>query len=98
MTIPKTIKVGGTVYRICVTDQLYNHNECYGEMNLADQIIRIRPCGEDTMCVTLMHEILHAVNYFLGYTEHNEKQIDELANAIYMVIKDNPKIFENNKK
>lgn len=29
----------------------------------------------------------------LGYTEHDEKKVDELANVLHMVILDNPAVF-----
>lgn len=29
----------------------------------------------------------------LGYTEHDEKKVDELANVLHMVILDNPTVF-----
>ena len=40
-----------------------------------------------------LHEMLHGIYDFLGYTEHDEKHIDELANALHMIIKDNQGIF-----
>ena len=40
-----------------------------------------------------IHEMLHGIYSFLGYCEHDEKKIDELASALYMVIKDNPEMF-----
>ncbi len=42
-----------------------------------------------------LHEMIHAIYDFLGYSEHDEKKIDELANALHMVIKDNPEMFES---
>lgn len=41
----------------------------------------------------LLHEMLHGVFEFLGYKNHDEKRIDELANALHMVILDNPELF-----
>lgn len=98
MNIPKFVKIGGTKYRVEVTDQFTTGSDSLGEMNMRDQVLRVRPCGTDSMFVTLIHEILHAIWYFNGYTEHDEKQIDELANALYMVVKDNPRMFESEKR
>lgn len=39
------------------------------------------------------HELVHAILDHLGYRNHNEKKVDEMANALYMVIRDNPKMF-----
>lgn len=41
-----------------------------------------------------LHEMLHGIFDHLGYVNHDEKKIDELANALYMVIQDNPEVFE----
>ena len=41
----------------------------------------------------LLHEMMHGIFDFLGYKDHDEKQIDELANALHMIILDNPEIF-----
>jgi predicted metal-dependent peptidase len=42
-----------------------------------------------------LHEVVHAILSHLGYCEHEEKKVDELANVLHMVIKDNPTIFES---
>jgi len=38
--------------------------------------------------------MFHGIFEHLGYNEHDEKLIDGLANALYMIIEDNPKMFE----
>lgn len=35
----------------------------------------------------------HPMLDHLGYTEHDEKKVDELANVLHMVILDNPAVF-----
>ena len=40
-----------------------------------------------------LHEMIHGMLDFLGYKEHDEKRVDELANVLHMVILDNPEIF-----
>ena len=37
--------------------------------------------------------MLHAIFHGLGYRDHDEKKIDELAQALYAVIVDNPEMF-----
>ena len=41
------------------------------------------------------YPIYSVIGYYAnrGYTEHDEKQVDELANALYMVIQDNKSLF-----
>ena len=43
----------------------------------------------------MIHEMIHGMLDFLGYCEHDEKKVDELANVLHMVILDNPEIFES---
>jgi len=40
-----------------------------------------------------MHEVVHAIHDNLGYCEHNEKTIEELARAFYALVQDNPAMF-----
>ena len=94
MNIPKKVKVGGKTYHVEITDRLsmgtvYFSGECvYGDLK-----IRIIPQAEQKMQADFLHELLHAVYAHLGYTDHYEKHIEELAEALYMVIQDNPKVF-----
>ena len=94
MKIPEKVKIGGKIYSVTITDRLdmgsVNYN---GEICYRDLVIRICPCAEGNMEACLVHEIMHGIFAHLGYTEHDEKQIDELANALYMVIQDNPEMF-----
>ena len=53
---------------------------------------------EDYIVVTesledILHEMIHGMLDHLGYTEHDEKKVDELANVLHMVILDNPAVF-----
>lgn len=40
-----------------------------------------------------IHEMVHAIYFGLGYRDHDEKRVDELANALHSVIVDNPDVF-----
>lgn len=95
MKIPKQIKVGGKVYKVETTDRLNLGNVHYsGEVDYVNLVIRICPNAKGKMESDFLHEMFHAIHDFLGYTRQDEKKIDELANALYMVIQDNPEIFE----
>ena len=65
-----------------------------GEIVYPDLVIRICPSAKGKMEVDFLHEMLHGIFSHLGYVDHDEKKIDELANALYMVIQDNPQMFE----
>ena len=39
---------------------------------------------------TVWHEVVHALFYLQGSTEHDEQMVDALATGICMVLRDNP--------
>lgn len=96
MKIPEKIKIGGKIYKVEITDRLDLGSVNYsGEINYKNLIIRICPSAQGKMESDFLHEMCHAIYDHLGYKEHDEKKIDELANAMYMIIQDNPKTFSD---
>ena len=94
MKIPKQLKVGGKTYMVEQTSNLkLGEYNCSGEIDYKDLEIRILPTVIDRMEASFIHEMVHAIYDHLGYKEHDEKEVDELANALHMVIKDNPQVF-----
>jgi hypothetical protein len=66
----------------------YNAETLFRELK-----INIRPMAREQMERTFLHEIFHAFFDNLGYKQHDEKLIDELAGALYAFIRDNPAVF-----
>ncbi|MFV0351213.1 MAG: hypothetical protein ACK5JF_02730 [Oscillospiraceae bacterium] len=96
MNIPNRLKVGGKTYTVEQTEQISIGENYLGETIYTDLAIRLLPSMANGMLeVTFLHEMLHAIFNHLGYVNHNEKKIDELANALHMVIVDNPDIFKS---
>lgn len=94
MNIPKSVKVGGKVYKVIITDKLESGTENYtAEIDYRKVEIRITNTTKQRMEADFTHELVHALLDNLGYSNHDEKEVDEMANALYAVIKDNPKIF-----
>ena len=94
MTIPKTLKIGGKIYTVEITDQLYlGRAGCTAEVLYDELVIRIAPQAIGKMKADLMHEMMHAIYDNLGYKEQDEKHIEEIAQALYAVVVDNPKMF-----
>jgi hypothetical protein len=99
MRIPKTVKVGGFNYSVTITDNFVSgSNNCCGEIDLRAQTIKILPRETDGMNKSFIHELIHAINSFNGNYVEDEKQVDEMANALYMVIQDNPEMFHVKQK
>jgi len=96
MKMPDKVKIGGLTYAVNLTDVLHNGAGFDGEIHYDKCEIRIRPQGEARMQLILCHEVLHGVYEHLGYSNHDEKQIDELARALYALVVDNPELFNGN--
>lgn len=94
MTIPKKIKIGGKTYRVEITNKLdLGSSNMSAEIDYCSLTIRVTPQAKEKMESDFLHEVVHGVLDFLGYRNHDEKKVDELAQALYMVIKDNPGMF-----
>jgi len=93
MNIPKKVKIGGLKYTVKISNNLANEG-ALGKISYSGLQIELQKAKLQNMHATLLHEILHGIYYHLGYTEHDEKKIDELANALYALIVDNPTIFK----
>lgn len=97
MKIPKTVKIGGKVYTVEITNKLDLGNvNVSAEILYNDLVIRVSPQAQGKMEADFLHELIHGIYDHLGYKEHDEKRVDELAQALYMVIVDNPDIFDAN--
>lgn len=94
MRIPDTVKIGGKHYSVIRTENLHLGAAYHSaEVDYFEQEIRLRKRNDEGEKVDFLHEIMHCIMDFLGYAEHDEKQIDEIANALYMMITDNPEMF-----
>lgn len=94
MMIPEKLKIGAKVYGVEITNKLDLGNINYsGEISYTDLVIRICPNAQAKMEADFLHEMVHGMFDHLGYSEHDEKKVDELANVLHMVIQDNPEIF-----
>lgn len=98
MNIPEKLKIGGKIYTVERTEKLTIGDRYMGECIYSTLSIRIVPSAPRMEEVTFLHEMVHAIFNHLGYTNHSEKKIDELANALHMIIVDNPDIFSYDKE
>lgn len=95
MKIPEKVKIGGKTYTVEITSKMdLGINNVSAEILYNDLVIRISPQAEQKMQADFLHEVVHGIFDHLGYTNHDEKKVDELAQSLYMVIQDNPQIFE----
>ena len=93
MKIPEKVKIGGLIYTVEVTERLSLGVDCAGEIIYSELAIRVRPAAQAGMEQTFIHELTHAIYEFLGYRNHDEKQVDEFASVLHALITDNPGLF-----
>lgn len=95
MTIPKKVKIGGMVYAVEITDKLdLGAANVSAEIDYRDLVIRISPQAQGKMEADFMHELMHGILDHLGYKDQDEQRVEALAQALYMVMQDNPDLFE----
>lgn len=90
MHIPNRIKIGGLTYTVKQVEKVSRDDNEAGLIVTEDQSIELRKGKPDFMHITLLHEIIHGINMELP-----EVEVEFFAQALYQVIKDNPKMFEN---
>lgn len=94
MKIPEKIKIGGKVYTVEITNKMnLGINNVSAEIVYDDLVIRVSQQNQSKMEADFLHELVHGILYHLGYRDHDEKNVDELAHCLYMVIQDNPEMF-----
>lgn len=91
MPIPNKVKVGWKTYDVILADPTLNGgDELYGQIDYDRCTITLRAAASpDQQRATLVHELLHAVSNMYGLNL-DEKLVEDLANALYCVYKDNP--------
>lgn len=95
MVIPNKVKILYKDYDVQEQDNLHDENgDLYGQIRyLPEKIYLNAQSSEKRKEASLIHEIIHGIDemYFIGL---KEKQIEKLGNALYVLIQDNPNMFE----
>lgn len=96
MKIPDKIKIGGKIYAVEQTENLrLGALNCTGECDYENLKIRLVPYTcEGKKQADFIHEVVHAIADNLGYKQQDEQAVEAFAQALYAVIKDNPKMFK----
>lgn len=80
MKIPEKIKIGGKVYTVEITNKMdLGINNVSAEIIYSDLVIRVSPQAQGKMEADFLHEVTHGILEHLGYKDHDEKRVDELA-------------------
>jgi hypothetical protein len=94
MKIRNSVRIGGVEYEILRTPNLRIGNQiCYGAISYDNGTIELSDTdglGHEHQCITLWHEILHAIREHACMQIDNEEEIVEMfSKGIYQVLQDN---------
>lgn len=96
MTIPEKVHILYKTFSIEETDNLHDGGgDLYGQIHyLPEQIMLNKAASREQKEATLIHEAIHGMDdiFSIGLKEH---QVEKLGTAVYMFIKDNPGMFQN---
>lgn len=110
MTYPEVIRIGFHDYEVEYVDDLaINDSEIMGVIfeNAKKILVSARFCDQkiprSALAQTLMHEILHAIDFMTEFEVFKDKEgaIDAFAEYMCMVFRDNPdfvKLFREKKE
>lgn len=99
MKIPNTVRIAGVDYAVCSARTLNDGDRLlYGQVDFEQSTIKLNPdvAGHQHQCITLWHEILHALinNAHIKMDNDKEEEIVEaLSRGVYMVLQDNGAAF-----
>ena len=87
------IKIGPLIYTIVPMSEETKH-EALGLIDYRKQKIYIDfDLPAEAQALTLLHEILHAVNNLGGYSGDDEKHINHTSNLLLQILRDNPGLW-----
>lgn len=94
MSIPEKVKVLYKEYTVEEQQNLHDEEgDLYGLIQyLPEKIVLNADASEEQKKSTLVHELLHALDEMYSI-ELEEKQVEKLGNALYMLHCDNPQLF-----
>lgn len=97
MNIQKTVKVLYKEYKVEQEENIHDEDgDLYGQVRFLEEIIVLNAAASDrTKEATLVHELVHALDDMYRINLE-EEQVEKLGNALYMLISDNPELFETN--
>ena len=99
MKIPDTVRIAGVDYSVDFVPTLNDGVKLlYGQVDFEQTCIHLNPdaAGYQHQCITLWHEILHALignSRIKMDADKEEELVESLSRGIYMVLQDNGAAF-----
>lgn len=88
-----TIQIGPVAYTVNQVERLYSddHRPLMGQIDPSALRIKLNAEQASAMkTVTLWHELVHAVLFNAGITEHDERLVDAIAFGVADALRQNP--------
>jgi hypothetical protein len=98
MKITNKVKIGGITYKVKNDSEMRKIENLLVEIDYNAEIIRLDTGlsnESDTKKMVFLHEIIHGILEQYGL-DNEEKFVKSFSNGLYDVIKNNPKIFQEN--
>lgn len=99
MKIPEKVKILYKTFSIEEESNLHDGgNDLYGQIHYMSEKMLINSAASDEQKeATLIHELVHGLDetFNIGLKEH---QVELVSTALYMLIKDNPEMYCDNKE
>lgn len=99
MIIPDKVRIGGVDYTVIMEERIIDDEgrALRGQIDYNAAKIKLEPNVQDEQGKkqTLMHEIMHGIcKHFELSINDDEDTINKIATGMYMVIADNPEMFQ----
>ena len=81
--IPHSFDLGPRTWDVIITDKIDSESEAFGHCDPIEATIHIE-AGHPPQFerVTFWHELVHAIKFTMGEVEHDEKEVDALAQLL----------------
>ena len=99
MIIPDSVNILFKKYTVRYDNNMRNDKGdlLYGQIDHIEQLITLNEdAGLEQQKATLMHEMVHGLDELYGIGL-KEKQVEKLGVALYMLVRDNPGMFTEEK-
>lgn len=84
MKVFRKFELGGLTWTVADSDSITEMGHCDSER----AVIRLRSnLPPDVRAQTLCHELIHAIKFTAGESQHDEKEVDALGNLLHQVLK-----------
>ena len=88
MKLPTKIEIGGFVYSITIAEGELEGKSCYADVSHYLKRIRVKEnLTEEELINSLIHEVLHGIDYVYLNEMLEERTIAVLANGLHQALK-----------